>query len=283
MQIFSKRRAGVAIAAPLAIGLAIGLAALAVPAARAEVGPGGVEWRLTPIPEVVDAVPPLPPPSVFPVQLVLDDDNAEGSFGVTGQFSRQFLWFNRFSAGSGFHLEEVWVLFPAGANMAVGGAVQIAIYEDPDGDPANGATLLSSFDTTIQAVDGNTFSIYPLATALTIPAGSDVLIGVVPRFIVSGVTPPTTPAALDTSSSQARSWLAVWSTDPPDPPALVPLPDQTLSLVDAFVPGGGNWMIRGFGTQQPVTEIPTLDLAGLVLLAAALAALSLVVVRRRKA
>ncbi len=88
-------------------------------------------------------MPPLPPTSTFPVQLVLDDDTADGSFGVATQTARQFLWFNRFSPAAGFHLEEVWVLFPSGANMAAGGAVQIAIYEDPDGDPTNGATLLA--------------------------------------------------------------------------------------------------------------------------------------------
>jgi hypothetical protein len=266
-----------------AIGLALGLAAMSAPAARAEIGPGGAEWIWSPAPEVVEAVPPLPPPTLFPVQLVLDDDNSEGAFGVSGQASRQFIWFNQFSPAAGFHLQEVWVLFPSGANMAVGGAVQIAIYADPDGDPSNGAVLVSSFDTTIQAVDGNTFSIYPLGADVTIPDGADVLIGVVPRFIVSGVTPPTAPAALDTTVSVGRSWVGIWSADPPDPPALVPPPDQALALVDTFVPGGGNWMIRGFGVSPAIIEIPTLDVAGLVLFAAVLGALSLIVVRRRRA
>ena len=132
-------------------------------------------------------MPPLPPPTTFPVQLVLDDDTSDGAFGVAGQTARQFLWFNRFSPAAGFHLDEVWVLFPSGANMAAGGAVQIAIYEDPDGDPTNGANLLSSFAATIQSADDNTFSIYPVPGSPTIPAGSDLLVGVVPRFIASGV------------------------------------------------------------------------------------------------
>ena len=163
-----------------------------------------------------------------------------------------------------------------------GGAVQIAIYEDPDGDPTNGATLIASFDSTIQAADDNTFSIYLVPGAPTISTGSDLLVGVVPRFIVSGVTSPTFPAALDTTATQGRSWLAVWSTDPPDPPALVPLPDQTLTLVDALVPGGGNWMIRAFGTEQGVTEIPTLDGIGLAALTLALLGGGLLVLRRRR-
>ena len=130
---------------------------------------------------------------------------------------------------AGFHLDEVWVLFPSGANMAVGRRRPDRDLRGPRrrSDERRDAAS-QSFDTTIQVADGNTFSIYPLPGSLVIPAGSELLVGVVPRFIVSGVTPPTTPAALDTTTSQARSWLAVWSADPPDPPMLVPLPDQTL-------------------------------------------------------
>ncbi|MEO8275581.1 MAG: hypothetical protein ABI639_05135 [Thermoanaerobaculia bacterium] len=259
--------------------LAIGLAAAT---AFSTSGPGGVEWRLEPISTVVEALPPLPSPDVLPIQLVLDDDSADGNFGVAGQTARQFLWFNRFSTGEGFHLEEIWVLFPQSANVVVGGAVQIAIYVDPDGDPSNGATLLQSFDTTIQVADGNTFSIYPLASSLSFPAAAEILVGVVPRFIVSGVTAPTSPAALDTTATQSRSWLAIWSTDPPDPPSLVPVPDQAIGLVDGFVPGGGNWMIRAFGTRQSVVEVPTLDSVGLASFVALLTALSLVAIRRRQ-
>lgn len=261
--------------------VALAAAGLAAAAAQADSGARNPHWTWTEATRVVDAVPPLPPPETFPVQLVVDDDSAEGSFGVATQTARQFLWFNRFSPAAGFHLEEVWVLFPAGANMAAGGAVQIAIYADPDGDPSNGATLLQSFDTTIQAADGNTFSIYPLPTSELIETGSDLLVGVVPRFIVSGATSATTPAALDTSSSQSRSWIAIWSSDPPDPPALVPLPDQAYLLVDGLVPGGGNWMIRAFGSEQGITEIPTLGEWGLVALALALLGAGVVLLRRR--
>jgi len=255
------------------------LAAVALPAA---IGPGGVEWSFVPLPpSAVEAVPPLPPASTFPVQLVLDDDTSDGAFGVSGQFARQFLWFNRFTAPTGFHLREVWVMFASGSNMAVGLPVEIAIYQDPDGNPANGAVLLHNFTTTIQAVDDNTFSVYTVVPDVVIPAGSDALIGVIPRFIVSGVTPPTQPAALDTTASQGRSWVGVWTTDPPSPPTLTPPPDQSITLVDNFLPG--NWMIRGFGVPQGVTEVPALDGTGLVALAALLGGLALLLVRRRNA
>ena len=263
--------------------VAFAVAGLAVAAAQAQSGAPEAVWQWHPAETVGEAVPPLPPPSTYPVQLVLDDDSSDGAFGVAGQTARQFLWFNRFSPAAGFHLDEVWVLFPSGANMTAGGAVQIAIYEDPDGDPTNGANLVTTFNATIQAADDNTFSIYPVAGSPVIPSGSDLLVGVVPRFIVSGVTPPTFPAAVDTTASQNRSWVAAWSTDPPDPPVLVPVPDQTLALVDTFVPGGGNFMIRAFGTPQPVTEVPTLGELGLATLAVALLGAGLLVLRRRTA
>ncbi len=273
MKIIAQHRALVAFA----------VAGMAVAAAEAQTQTPAVSWEWHPAKEVTEAVPPLPPASTYPVQLVLDDDTSDGAFGVAGQTARQFLWFNRFSPAAGFHLDEVWVLFPSGPNMAAGGAVQIAVYEDPDGDPTNGANLLSSFAATIQAADDNTFSIYAVPGSPTIPAGSDLLVGVVPRFIVSGVTPPTVPAALDTTTTQSRSWVAAWSSDPPDPPVLVPVPDQTLALVDTFLPGGGNFMIRAFGTPQPVTEIPTLGGWGLAALALVLLSAGGLILRRRGA
>ena len=273
MKIISQHRALVALAA----------ASCVAAVAQSDSALMAADWQWSPATTVVEAVPPLPPPTTYPVQLVLDDDISDGALGVASQTARQFLWFNRFSAAEGFHLQEVWVLFPSGANMAVGAAVQIAIYEDADNDPSNGANLIASFNETIQAADDNTFSIYAVPGAPTIPDGSDLLVGVVPRFIVSGVTSATLPAAIDTSATQSRSWLAAWSTDPPDPPVLVPIPDQTLSLVDDFLPGGGNFMIRAFGSPQGVTEIPTLGDFGLVALALALLAAAVLVIRRRKA
>jgi hydroxymethylpyrimidine/phosphomethylpyrimidine kinase len=87
----------------------------------------------------------------FPVQLVLDDDTAENATGVLGAGAKQFLWFNRFASPGQFRLEQVWVLFPPGANMTVGADIQLVVYHDPDGNPANGANLLATFDETIGA------------------------------------------------------------------------------------------------------------------------------------
>lgn len=270
-----RKTTGRGLAALAAVALAAGL----VPIAAAETP----SWLFRPLDgPVAQATPPLPPPAVFPVQLVLDDDAAEGSFGVAdGSGARQFLWFNRFAQppGPGFDLEEVWVLFPAAPGISVGDAVDLAIYLDPDSDPTNGAQLLATFGVTVQAADDDTFSVYPLAAPVPIRDPGDVLVGVVPRFIQSG-DPPVSPAALDTTASQGRSWVALWSGVPPALPELPP--DLLISRVDDLAPGfPGNWMIRGFGSEPSLLEIPALGGSGLALLALLLAAAGVMAVRHR--
>jgi hypothetical protein len=159
--------------------------------------------------------------------------------------------------------------------------VQLAVFLDPDSTPSNGASLIGSYDETIQAVDGTTFSVYDLVPPLAIDDAGDVLICVVNRFVISGVTSTTQPATIDTTSSQGRSWIAVWSGDPPASPALPT--DGLFDLVDRFEPG--NWMIRGFGiadqVQPQAREIPMLGPVGLGTLIALLILAGIMVVVRR--
>ncbi len=219
------------------------------------------------------ALPPIPPAAV---QLVLDDDSSEGAFGVGQPTAQQFLWFNRFTPGSlPFTLEEIWVLFPPGPNVTTGAAVQLVVYHDPDGNPSNGADLVATFNETIQVVDGNTFSVYPLDPGVLISQPGDVLIGVVDRFVTSGVTSATQPAAIDTGASQGRSWLAVWTGDPPNPP-LLPA-NNLFSTIDGFV--AGNWMIRGFGSA--VTSVPAATHLGFAVLVSLLAVAGYILLRRQ--
>lgn len=257
-------------------GVVTAVALCALGAGQAQAVP---ELIYQPLSEVTgEASPPLPDAGTFPVQLVLDDDSAEGSFGVGAPNAQQFMWLNQFDrAGfAAFSLEEVWVLFPAGPEIAVGESVEIAVYLDPDSDPSTGAELLLSFDATIQAADGDSFSIYPLPQPLVISEAGDVLIGVVNRYVTSGVTPETRPAALDATASQGRSWIGVWSSDPP---ADLTLPaDVIFEPIDGSVPG--NWMIRGFGTEAPPVVVPTLNTLGLIGLALLLAVSGLWVGRR---
>lgn len=262
-----RRRLGLVAAVAVLVGLGLGPAAAAPPAV-----PDGSSWsfrELVPVPG--DAVPEAPGLGELPIQLVLDDGSAEGAFGVAGSggAARQFLWFQQFSPPvPDFDLEEIWVLFPDDDVLAPGSAIQLVVYQDVDADPANGGVLLLALDETVQSADGVTFSIYPLPAAVEVRGGGDVYLGVVNRYVTSGVTPVTQPAALDTGASAMRSWVATWAGDPPDPPLLPP--DQLLFRIDDFQPG--NWMIRGFGTPAPVVVIPTLGGWGIGLLALLLAA-----------
>lgn len=106
---------------------------------------------------------------------------------------------------------------------------------------------------------------------MQVPDRADVLVGVIPRFITSGVTPPTRPAAVDTTAPQQRAWVAVWNGDPPASPTLPP--DALIVPLETLQPGGGNWMIRAFGTlaepaapySVPATQAVTLGVLALLL------------------
>lgn len=228
-------------------------------------------------PRGVPLEPPLPDPADFPEQLVLDDDTAESDFGLVGAESVPFLWLQRFSPPTPFVLEQMWVLFPQDPLLA-GADVQLAVYQDADGDPTNGAQLLATQDVEVQEIDGVTFSIYDLEPPVDVTSG-DAYLGVVSRYAESP-TPPTFPATLDTGTSQGRSWVAVWTGPPPADPTL-PGDDETF-LIDTFVPG--NWLIRGFGRSgATVLEIPTLGAGGLSVLACLLTLAAAGMLRRRLA
>ena len=255
------------------LGLAVAFATLAAPLAADD--RGTFELRLF-LGGPTTAAASLGDP---PVQLVLDDGTIEGQSGVNGASAAQFLWLNHFApAGQDIDLEEVRVLFPPGANMVVGNAVQIVVLTDDDGDPTNGATFVAGLDAGVQAVDGSTFSSYLLDPAVPLGAADDILIGVVPRFVKTGVTSPTFPAAVDTTAPQGRSWIALWSGDPPAAPSLPS--DGAMTSV------AGNWTIRGFGTPSAVgptvLEVPSLSPAGLGILATLLALAGIAASRRRR-
>ena len=208
--------------------------------------------------------------------LVLDDGTAEGVFGVGLTTARPFLWLNHFTPPpAGFVLEAVEVLFPAGANMAVGNGVDVVIYADDDGLPTNGATLLRTIPGTVREL-ATGFSTFPVEPPVAFLADQEILIGVVNRFTVAGTDTPTSPAALDTSSSQGRSWFATWTGDPPDPPTLPS--DARTDLVDSLQPG--NWMIRAVGG-PPSVPVPALGTASITLLALLLALAALGALRIR--
>ncbi len=256
--------------------LPIVAAGLLAPLASAQPDPADrTSWSLE---RKAPPVETLGAPPDLPIHLILDDGSHETDIGFGTNTAFQFLWLNRFeSPSSAFDLKEIHVLFPADPEIVPGAAVQLVVYRDPDGDPTTGAELVAAIDESIEVADGVSFSVYPLDPPVRLLGAGDVLIGVVNRFVESGVSPVSRPAALDGTDSAGRSWVALWTGDPPDPPVLPP--DLFIDTIDFLEPG--NWMIRGFGAPVPLVEIPTLDSIGLAGLALLLGLTGLVLLRRR--
>jgi len=199
-----------------------------------------------------------------PVSLVIDDGVHETAYGVnnnTAETGKQFIWLNRFTPEAAvypFTLDEIWVMFDSfggGANVSVGDAIDLVVYEDSDGDPSNGATWLAMIPVTVQAVDGTAWSVYSLSSPVLLEDPGDVIIAAINRYIVSGVSPMAYPATVDVTTGQDRSWLGWWSSDPPSP-AVLP-PDLRFDLMTGD--SAGNFLIRGYGSTVTSNTPPILS------------------------
>jgi hypothetical protein len=178
----------------------------------------------------------------------VDDGSMNDSLDINrSSAAYQFIWLNRFTPPADafpFQLKQISVIWPTG-QATVGSAVELAIYEDTDGDgnPIN-ATYLASYTVTVQTVDNTTWNTYILPQPVILSGPGDVLIGVIDRFVNNGSSAVAYPVALDTSTSQDRSWIGWWAADPPHPPVLPP--NDTFSTIDALG-APGNLMLRGSG------------------------------------
>ena len=108
--------------------------------------------------------------------LQLDDGSAELSIGLGGG---EFVWFNHLTVPAGdfpLMVEKIDVMFAAAAQ---GTAVELLVFEDPDGDPTNGATFLGSFATTMQFNDDVTFSEYTLPTPIVVNNGAELYLSLI--------------------------------------------------------------------------------------------------------
>ncbi|MBK6326847.1 MAG: S8 family serine peptidase [Chloroflexi bacterium] len=191
------------------------------------------------------------------ISLVLDDGAPEENFGAYG---RQFIWLNRFTPRSTdfpFSLTEVQVLFDNSAfsGVNVGELVDIYVYEDADGNPNTGAHHVGTIkNAAVQAADGTTFSTYTFDQPIQLTEPGDVLIAVVNRTAAIGSS--GYPAALDTSTSKARSWIGMYQAGAPSDPPTIPA-DTSWGLLDSLG-APGNWLIRGVGEKCGAQEIPWL-------------------------
>ena len=218
-------------------------------------------WHAAAVRQPLPASPELSLPSADSIQLVLDDGTAEGEFGVGGVTSRQFMWFNHFSPERHFSLEQIWVLFPGGGGVSVGDAIDLVVYRDADGDPTNGAELLAVIPEVVRQTDGGTFSIYDLNPPI-VTGGGGVYLGVIPRFIVSGISPAILPTPHRHDFQSAAFVGSVVERRSACRAAQLP-PDDQIDRVDDLAPG--NWMIRGFGRPRTVVDVPALSPRGLIL------------------
>ena len=214
--------------------------------------------------EVFQAVPGMGGPSSVnapegsPVDYMFDDGTNENNIGLNSTATgtaTQFMWFNRFDIDPTdlpLQVDQVRIFWdPTVTNPPVAGnAISIEIFSDSDANPANGATHVNTNNTTLVQI-GTTFDVYNLASPAAIPTGLNLLVGVVDRWITSGVSLSTFPAAIDqTTPNNVRSWVASSASGTPPVPPVIPS-DGLFGTIDGFgLPG--DWLIRATGTVTPV-------------------------------
>ena len=195
------------------------------------------------------------------IDLILDDGSAEDSIGLSS--GGQFVWLNRFSPNLDafpFNLEQVSLLFNSTTN--IGDQMELVIWEDTDGDgnPGTGASFLFSQNVTVQYNDLLTWNNYTLTQPVLLTGPGDVLIGVVNRSGYSGYS--DYPAVIDTTSSQNRSWIGIYSSgNPPNPPTLPA--DSLWGTIDS-IGFSANWTLRGNGSAADVSWLSTSPITGTI-------------------
>lgn len=211
--------------------------------------------------EVFQSVPSTAPEAVIhgtPVSYLVDDGTVDNNIGLNATATgtaTQFMWFNRFDVlGSDLPLQVdqvqvFWDPTPTGAAV-VGNAISLEIYSDGDANPANGATHAYTENDTIAQV-GTMFDVYNLTTPPVLPAAVNLLVGVVDRWITTGVSTTSFPAAIDqTNPDNGRSFVASSASGTPPTPPVIPS-DGLFGTIDSFgLPG--DWLIRAGASVVPV-------------------------------
>src|SRR5436190_3996308 len=197
-----------------------------------------------------------------PVNFQLDDNSAEDSIGwnyVNSDRSSAAIWLNRFTPTTPYYpitLENISILWPgSGAGPLLGREIRLLVYVDVDAnnDPSNAVLVYQSVQT-IQIANWVEWQTYSVNVPISLPG--DIYIGFESKYGETAPSPRTYPAALDTTTTQARSWIAAKNTgDVPDINNLGQ--NDTLDLIDYFG-YAGNWMVRASGHDALVfTPTPT--------------------------
>lgn len=178
------------------------------------------------------------------VELILDNGIADYSIGLSN--GGLFVWLNRFTPPADvfpFTIHEIHVIFENSVSLT--DQFQVVIYSDTDedGDPGTGAAYLGGQTFTPQYNDFTTFNVFTLTEPVTVDGPGDILVGLINRSGQSGYD--DYPAAIDVVTSQQRSWIGMYSGDPPEIPTLPP--DGDWGVIDDFgFPG--NWTLRAMGS-----------------------------------
>ena len=186
-----------------------------------------------------------------PITFLLDDGTYENSVGWTDQSTNTeygSIWLNRFTPPAGSYpiaLNTVSIEWPdSSSGTLVGKQVRVLVYSDADGDgdPSN-ATLLDNQVVTVASL--NSFLDYTVNATIT---SGDIYAGFEDLWADPGYTPPLYPAAIDTDSSNLRSYVA--ANDDNSAPDYTNLGNnQEIGTIEALSGGTitGNWLIRTSG------------------------------------
>ena len=196
-----------------------------------------------------------------------------GDYTVFGDGGPLF-WLNRFTPLASdfpFYLTKVQVLFldhvdGVGAGASVGDTFDVAVYQDDDDDPSNGATFLAGVGgVEVTAPLGQRQIVALPGFGVPIDGGGDVVIAIAYHG-PNGAR----PATADIGPASGRSWiatgtdLAAWThagaqvdgnadaifADGFDPPAGYDLARMHLRKAQDAIPGwAGNWVVRGVGVK----------------------------------
>ncbi len=190
-----------------------------------------------------------------------DDGSSENALGLTAGGS--VLWMNHFNVAAG--LEQITgVSFTVGnlgattEGSLLGTTATVYVWTDSDSDPSSGTTLVASASGPITTVDSDIFMKFGLGPVSVGSAGDDFFVGV-----QTSNPAGTFPAAFDTNSSAAQSWIAGETNGGPVDPNNLGGASVAPLLIDS-IGFAGNFLVRANAVPEP-GSLGLLAIAGMAL------------------